>query len=107
MNSRSHDLKSWPQFFRPIANRVRTHELRRNDRDFRVGDVVLLREWDPETERYTGARCEVVVSSITSQEVPCAASDEGLRPDFCILSVRVLHTTGIEPAEPTPGPAAI
>lgn len=107
MNARLHDLKSWPRFFRPIVNGVRTHELRRNDRDFQVGDILLLREWDPDTAEYTGASCEAVISSITSQDVPCAVSDEGLSPDFCIMSVQLLNVTRLETADLTSDPTAV
>jgi hypothetical protein len=90
MTVQTHELKSWSQFFRPIAAGERAHELRRNDRDYRVGDRVLLREYDPASETYSGSFCEAVITSMTSRDVPCAVSDQGLNPDFCILSVRVL-----------------
>jgi hypothetical protein len=93
MTVRTHELKSWSRFFHPIRTGQRTHELRRNDRDFRIGDRLLLREFDPEGESYTGSVCEVVITSITSREAPCAVSDEGLHPDFCILSIRVLSVS--------------
>lgn len=106
MTPRTHHLKSWPRFFRPIVQGERTHELRRNDRDFRVGDILFLREWDERAEQYTGATCQATITSLTSQEVPCAVSDEGLRPDFCILSIRVLRTTGLDSALPASAPAS-
>ncbi|WP_413641489.1 DUF3850 domain-containing protein [Mycobacterium sp. RTGN5] len=90
MTARTHELKSWSEFFRPIVSGERAHELRRNDRDYRVGDRLILREYDPEAGTYSGEYCEVVVTSITSRDVPCAVSDQGLNPDFCILSVRVV-----------------
>ena len=93
-----HHLKSWPQFFRPIRDGSRTHELRRNDRDFAVGDLLVLHEYDPEAQRYTGAECEVEVSSITSLKQPCAVSEDALHPDFCILSVRVSQALRTTPA---------
>lgn len=86
--TRTHSLKSWPRFFNPISMGHRTHELRRNDRDFQEDDVLELREFDPVTQNYTGKSCRVVIISMTSAHVPCAVSDEALHPDFCILSVR-------------------
>lgn len=85
-----HQLKSWPQFFGPITAGDRLHELRRNDRDFRVGDVLRLNEWDPKLQQATGRTALLEVTSITSDEVPCAVSDLGLAPGFCILSVRLI-----------------
>ncbi|MDH6291833.1 DUF3850 domain-containing protein [Rhodococcus opacus] len=93
MTVRTHELKSWARFFRPIVAGQRAHELRRNDRDYRAGDRLFLREYDPVSETYTGSFCEAAITSITSREVPCAVSDEGLNPDFCILSVRVLSVS--------------
>jgi hypothetical protein len=85
---RIHHLKSWPDFFQPIKQGSRTHELRRNDRDFRVGDTLILHEFDPKVNHYTGEQCEVEITSITSFAQPCAVSGEALNPDFCILSIR-------------------
>lgn len=49
-----HELKSWPQFFVKVITGEKTFEVRLNDRDFQVGDFLFLREWDPETKRYSG-----------------------------------------------------
>lgn len=85
-----HTLKSWPQFFDPIIAGVRTHELRRNDRRFVVGDLLDLREFDPDALTYSGRSVQATITSITSTVEPCAVSDEALNPDFCILSVRLV-----------------
>lgn len=82
-----HVLKSWPAFFRPIVAGIRTHELRYDDRGFSVGDQLLLREFDPTREEYTGAELVVHITSMTSSDLPCAVSGTGLGANFCILSV--------------------
>jgi hypothetical protein len=83
-----HAVKSWPRFFEQICSGTRTHELRRNDRDYQIGDRIELNEYDPAIGAYTGRTCTVVVTSITSASSPCAASEEALRSDFCIMSVK-------------------
>jgi len=50
----THSVKSWPEFFGPVISNVKTFELRRADRDYQVGDRLHLREWEPQTESYTG-----------------------------------------------------
>lgn len=65
------------------------HELRRNDRDYQIGDRLELREYDPAIDAYTGRICTVDITSLTSAEESCAVSNEGLRHDFCILSIRL------------------
>ena len=49
-----HQLKTWPEFFRHIQSGNKTFEIRVNDRDFQVGDILHLQEWDPEIRTYTG-----------------------------------------------------
>lgn len=88
--SKEHNLKSWTPFFVAIRQGTRFHELRRNDRDYKVGDICVLREFDPATAVYSGDVLRVEVTSITSASVPCAVSIEALNPEFCILSVRQL-----------------
>lgn len=87
----THALKSWPKFFVPIAAGTRTHELRRNDRNFCVGDTLELREFDPTVNEYSGRTCRVTITSLTSADEPCAVSAEALHQDFCILSVRLVR----------------
>ena len=83
-----HEMKCWPQFFEAIARGLKRHDLRRfRDRDFRIGDRVRLREFDPVIERYTGREQFVEITYITSAEQPCALSGNALHADYCILSI--------------------
>lgn len=88
---REHELKSWPEFFQPTLDGVKTHDLRRADeREFQVGDRMRLREFDPVRSLYTGREMTVEITYITSAELPCALSKGALDPRFCILSIRKL-----------------
>jgi Domain of unknown function (DUF3850) len=83
-----HRLKCWPQFFEPIKAGNKTHDLRRSDdRAFQVGDRLLLEEYDPAKDSYTGRKLAVRVTYVTSSDLPCALSKDALHPDFCILSI--------------------
>jgi hypothetical protein len=87
-NHVEHRLKCWPGFFAAIISGKKTHDLRRaDDRDFRVGDTLLLEEFNPRTRQYTGQKVRVHVTYITSAKSPCALSQRALHPDFCILSI--------------------
>jgi hypothetical protein len=87
-----HELKCWPVFFDAIAAGRKRHDLRRiSDRDFRVGDRMRLREFDPKAERYTGREQIVEITYLTSAEQPCALSRGALHNDFCVLSIARIH----------------
>lgn len=47
-----HELKTLPEYFEAVRKGDKTFELRKNDRDFKVGDHLALNEWDG--EKYTG-----------------------------------------------------
>lgn len=84
----THELKCWPKFFAAIACGEKRHDLRRaTDRDFRPGDRLFLREFDPDRGVYTGQTQRVTVTYITSADMPCALSEQALNPEFCILSI--------------------
>jgi hypothetical protein len=45
---KTHSLKTWPSQFEAVKRGDKTFEVRTNtDRDFEVGDTLLLRHWDP------------------------------------------------------------
>jgi hypothetical protein len=61
----AHELKTWPDVYQQIESGTKTHEFRKNDRDFRNGDLVLLREFEPAGERYTGREILVRIGAIS------------------------------------------
>jgi hypothetical protein len=84
-----HELKSWVGLFEPIYNGEKTHELRVLDRDYRVGDILRLREFNPTEHNYTGRDCYVEVTYITSsQHSPCAFSPIALHDAMGVLSIK-------------------
>lgn len=40
-----HELKIEPKYFEPLRRRTKTFEVRKNDREYRVGDVLGFREF--------------------------------------------------------------
>lgn len=86
-----HILKSWPQFFQPIKNGTKLHDLRKIDPDnpFKVGDHIHLKEYDPVTGEYTGETQNVIITFITSNTTPCAYSSAALDRGYAILSIRL------------------
>jgi hypothetical protein len=64
-NTRSHNLKVWPEFFHALADGSKTFEVRKNDRGFAVGDTLWLNEWIPHgdgTGEYTSGQIAKVVT---------------------------------------------
>ena len=48
------EKKTWPKFFQKILDGDKTFDMRLADFECNVGDILVLREWDPETKEYTG-----------------------------------------------------
>lgn len=78
-----HRLKTLPEFFYALHSNAKTFELRRNDRDFRVGDLLYLERWTP-MGGFTG--------SVIIKRVSYVLEDfEGLLPGYCILGLESGH----------------
>lgn len=76
---RQHMLKCYPQYFEAVKSGIKNFECRYNDRDFKVGDELLLREYDPKLG-YT-SRCIV-------RKITYVLSDFiGLKDGYVILGV--------------------
>ena len=50
--SKKHELKVTPEHYTAFIDDHKTFEIRKNDRDYQVGDWLYLREWTG--EEYTG-----------------------------------------------------
>lgn len=48
-----HKLKTHPEFFINVFSGIKTFEIRKDDRDFKIGDELLLEEFLPKGD-YTG-----------------------------------------------------
>lgn len=62
MNYRKvHHLKTWPDYFAAVRRGSKTFEVRTNDRDFQVGDLLVLQEYDPQHGVFSGEEeCRVI-----------------------------------------------
>jgi hypothetical protein len=80
LKNKTHKLKTWLRYFYAIKNGTKTFELRKNDRDFQVGDTLVLQEYDENENEYTGRELSVVVSYVILE-----AKHFGLMDGFCIM----------------------
>lgn len=58
------EKKVWPEYFKEILKGEKTFELRLNDFEINEGDILVLKEWDPETKNYTGREVEKKVGYV-------------------------------------------
>ncbi|WP_373879805.1 ASCH/PUA domain-containing protein [Levilactobacillus brevis] len=64
----THELKIQPEYFNAVLMETKTFEIRKNDRGYKVGDVLILKEWVPDTKRYTGKELARKVTYITGYQ---------------------------------------
>jgi len=57
-----HKLKTHPIFFDDIAVGAKCFDIRKNDRNYQVGDILHLLEYIPATKKFTGDSVMVVVN---------------------------------------------
>jgi len=78
-----HELKTWPQAFQAIWDGLKCYEIRKADRDFSVGDNLVLYEWDQDSRCY---RDRMIVATVTYMTNP---GQWGLPSDLCVMSIQV------------------
>ena len=78
-----HELKTWPKFFKQIEKGYKHFELRKDDRDYNVGDTLRLIEFDPKMSYRTGKCIDCEVTSILRKSI-----EFGLMDGYCIMSIK-------------------
>jgi hypothetical protein len=91
-----HILKCWPNAYDAVASGIKRFEWRKDDRGFDVGDVLVLRKWDPSPDNGFGVRGYVMfrgkhlVPEYTDQRVRVTYILRGMFgiPDgYCVMSI--------------------
>lgn len=78
----THELKIKSEYFMDVAKGAKKAEIRYNDRNYKVGDFLVLHEIDDHGNR-TGNQCTVIVSHILDDT-------EYLRDGYVMLSIGVM-----------------
>lgn len=72
-----HRLKILPEYFYDVKSRKKNFELRMNDRNFNVGDTVILKEWNG---NYTGNKVTRKIKYVLKD-----CKNLGLEDGYCIF----------------------
>lgn len=78
----THQLKTWPFYFEEVFMGRKSFEVRVNDRNFKVGDYIILKEWNPDTEKYTGRELARVITFILF------GGNFGIDKDHVVMSIQ-------------------
>jgi hypothetical protein len=80
--TKMHGLKLNAAYFEDAENCTKTFEIRKNDRNFHIGDVLELREWiqGVDAGKYTGNACYKIITYILDEP-------EYLRDGYVCLGV--------------------
>lgn len=57
--------KVWPEYFQAIVDGSKTYEVRLANFECKPGDILILKEWDPTTQKHTGRILEKKISYIS------------------------------------------
>jgi len=76
-----HELKVWIDYYNDIENGSKKFELRYNDRDFKVGDKLRLREYDNIQNFYTDREVTKTVTYILSD------TQFGLKENWIVMGL--------------------
>lgn len=87
-----HRLKTWPKQFKDMVDGVKTFDVRRADRDYKVGDHLWYVEFDPNKEQLTGKDATFVCTYV----MPGSENPKfGVGVDFVVMSIQPLYVDGI------------
>ena len=90
-----HELKSWIRFFEKVIAGEKTFEVRINDRNFQIGDILHLREYNEVTKEYTGREAKFTVPYILGADMHCAVSPVAINKPYVILSIKPTPETEV------------
>ena len=79
-----HKLKIKSEHFSDVINKTKTAEIRYNDRNYQVGDILILNEIDS-LGNFTGNECRVTVTHVLN-------NNQFLQTGYVMLSFHMLNS---------------
>lgn len=77
-----HELKTWSEYFEEVLIGDKTFEIRKNDREFKKGDTLILKEWNNFDEIFTGRELIRTVTYVFE------GGSFGLSKDFVVMAIQ-------------------
>lgn len=77
-----HRLRIWPQHFKEVKNGNKTFEIRKDDRNFQLGDGIFLEEYDPKENKYTGDQVTKIITYIIKGD------GFGISKGYCVFGFK-------------------
>ena len=81
MTGITHDLKCWMPYFSEISSGMKLFEVRKNDRNFQVGDELFIREWNQTSQEYSGYNSPNIITYILN------GGQFGVQEGYCVLGI--------------------
>ncbi len=78
----THELKTWPSFYDAVLSGKKTFEVRKHDRNFKVGDILLLNKWDNSTNEYMGSQTACSITYILE------GGQFGIEKGYCVMGLK-------------------
>jgi ASC-1-like (ASCH) protein len=85
----THELKTWPEYFQAIWDGRKRFEVRKNDRDYQEGDILILKETASvgKNYQYTGRTISCQVEYVLQ------GGSFGIQSGYCVMSIEVITKT--------------
>lgn len=77
-----HELKVWSEYFEEVFFGHKNFEIRKNDRNFKKGDTLILKEWDNFGETFTGRELTRIVTYVFE------GGSFGLEEGFVVMAIK-------------------
>jgi len=83
------EKKIWPDYFQMILDGKKNFEIRLADFEVKEDDILVLKEWNPETKEYTGRVIEKeVLRAINTKDMKYWTKEEVEKHGFWVIGLK-------------------
>ncbi len=82
------EKKAWPEDFERVSSGKKNFDVRLGDEAYAAGDILVLREWDPEKKTYTGRSLEKKIKYVAkTKQMPYWTEEQTVANGFVIMAL--------------------